>query len=110
MHIFPSGRDVGSMKILALLGSPRPAGNTHAVLETILTAAEEAGAQTETIKLSELDKLTGCMECNACQQHSDEPGCAVKDDMPLVIGKAIRADVIVWATPVFWWAWMALLE
>jgi multimeric flavodoxin WrbA len=98
------------MKILALLGSPRPAGNTRAVLDTILTAAEQAGAQTETVPLSKLDDLTGCMECNACQEHTDEPGCAVKDDMPLVIGKAIRADVIVWATPVFCWSPSWLLK
>ena len=96
------------MKILALLGSPRPAGNTQAVLEFVLGAAEEAGAHVETVSLSKLDDLTGCMECNACQGHADEPGCAVKDDMQLVIGKAIRAEVIVWATPVFCWspAWL----
>ncbi|MGB2985643.1 MAG: flavodoxin family protein [Phycisphaerae bacterium] len=92
------------MKILALLGSPRPQGNTQAVLEIILAAAGQAGADTETIQLSELNDLTGCRECFACQQKADEPGCAIEDDMQAVLDKTLKADVIVWATPVFCWS------
>ena len=96
------------MKILALQGSPRSDGNTQAVLDVVLTAAKQAGADTETIRLFDLKDLTGCHECHACQAKSSEPGCAIEDDMQAVLDKAMKADVIVWATPVFCWspAWL----
>jgi multimeric flavodoxin WrbA len=93
-----------SVKILALQGSPRAKGNTHVVLETILAAAKKAGAKTETVQLSRLKDLSGCMECFACQRESDKPGCVIKDDMQKVINKAMKADLIIWATPVFCWS------
>ncbi len=92
------------MKILALLGSPRKDGNTRAVLDMILESADAAGAITEVIELSELKNLTGCMECYGCQATGDEPGCVVQDDMQPILAKAMDADVIVWASPVFCWA------
>jgi len=92
------------MKILALQGSPRRKGNTQTVLDIILTAAGQAGAETETIQLADLKNLTGCMECFACQQNTEEPSCAIDDDMQPILEKAIRSDVIVWATPVFCWS------
>lgn len=96
------------MKILALQGSPRSNGNTQAVLEVVLSAAEQAGADTETIRLSDLNNLTGCQECHGCQAHTDVPGCVIEDDMQEVLAKAMKADMIVWATPVFCWspAWL----
>ena len=96
------------MEILALQGSPRAAGNTQAVLEVVLAAAQESGADAEIVQLSELNDLTGCRECHGCQTRTDEPGCVVDDDMQTVLDKAMKADVIIWATPVFCWspAWL----
>lgn len=97
------------MNILALQGSPRLGGNTQAVLDIVIAAAEEAGAHTETIQLANLKNLTGCRECYACQQKPDEPGCAIKDDMQAVFGKMLEAELVIWAMPVFCWAptWLA---
>jgi multimeric flavodoxin WrbA len=92
------------MRILALQGSPRPEGNTQALLEPALAAARQAGAETETIRLSELHNLTGCMECFACREKPDELGCAITDDLLTVLYKALKADLILWATPVFCWS------
>lgn len=96
------------MKILALQGSPRPKGNTQTVLEMVLAAAKQAGAQTELVQLAKLKDLGGCLECFDCQKEANAPGCRTKDDMQKVIEKAIKSDVIVWATPVFCWspAWL----
>jgi multimeric flavodoxin WrbA len=96
--------EANGMKILALQGSPRPNGNTHAVLESVLSAASQAGAASEVVQLADLENLTGCMECFACQQKPDEPGCAIDDDMQGILEKAIKVDVIIWATPVFCWS------
>jgi multimeric flavodoxin WrbA len=93
-----------SVKILAFQGSPREKGNTQAVLGLILGAAEEAGAQTESVLLAKLGNLSGCRECFVCQTVPDAPNCSIQDDMQPWLSKAIEADVLVWATPVFCWS------
>ena len=97
------------MNILALQGSPRPEGNTQAVLDIVLQAAREAGAETEVVQLSELENVSGCIECNACKKEPNKPACALEDDMQSVLDKALKCDVAVWATPVFCWSptWLA---
>ena len=98
------------MKVLALLGSPRPDGNTRAVLDGVLEGARQAGAETELIELSALKDLSGCVECFTCQQTPDAPGCAIDDDMQEVLAKALTAEVLVLATPVFCWSMSWLLK
>ena len=98
------------MKVLALLGSPRPNGNTRAVLDHVLEGAQRAGAEVELIDLSSLEDLTGCCECFVCQQSPDEPGCAVNDDMQEILSKALTADLLILATPVFCWSMSWLLK
>ena len=97
------------MKILAIQGSPRLEGNTQAVLDIVLEAARQAGAETETVQLSQLKIRSGCLECFTCQQSPDEPGCVVQDDMQGVLAKVLETDVVVWAIPVFCWSpsWLA---
>lgn len=92
------------MKVLAIHGSPRRTGNTRAVLDIVLQAAQDAGAQTEVAQLSELKALSGCLECFACQQEASDPGCAVNDDLQDVLKKATQSDVVLWTTPVFCWS------
>ncbi len=92
------------MNILALQGSPREHGNTQAVLDSVLSGAAEAGAEAETVYLAGLEGLVGCKECFSCQRKPDLPGCAVDDGMLAVLDKALAADLIIWATPVFCWS------
>jgi multimeric flavodoxin WrbA len=101
MHYPPREPDV---RIIALQGSPRRSGNTNTVLEMVMEAARTGGARTETVQLARLKNITGCLECFACQKKPNQPGCAVKDDIQAVIGKVMKADLIVWATPVFCWS------
>jgi len=98
------------MRVLALQGSPRTDGNTQAILDFVLDAARGAGADAEAVQLAELDNLTGCRECLACQANANEPACAIDDDMQPVLEKLLRADVIVFATPVFCWSPSWLLK
>lgn len=88
------------MKILALQGSPRRQCATRDVLEMVLSAAKEAGAETEMVQLCDMVYFSGCNQCEACQGHFNEPGCCLPDDMQEVLRKAMKADVIVLATPV----------
>jgi multimeric flavodoxin WrbA len=98
------------MRILTLLGSPRPQGNTRAVLDAVLAGAREGGAEAELVELSELSDLSGCRECFACQEVPDAPGCAVEDDMQEILSKALTTDVLLLATPVFGWSMSWLLK
>ncbi len=98
------------MRILGLQGSPRGEGNTQATLDLVLEGARQEGAAADVIRLCDLTELTGCMECFACQGTTNQPGCAVEDDMQQVIEKAVKAQVIVWATPVFCWSPSWLLK
>ena len=92
------------MRILVLQGSPQPDGNTQRVLDPVVAAAKEAGADIEVVRLCELKDLTGCRQCYVCQQKTSEPGCVMEDSMLVVTGKALMADVIVWVTPVLCWS------
>ena len=65
-----------------------------------LTAgAEEKGAQVETLVLDAMD-IRPCDACDFCQENDD--GCVIGDDMQKIYPKLRAADVIVLATPVYW--------
>lgn len=96
------------VKILGLSGSPRRGGNTDILLEEMLKGAEEQGARTEKIIISQLT-FTPCIECHGC----DEDGvCVLKDDMEEVYPKLLEADWIILASPIFFYgvtAWTKAL-
>ena len=98
------------MKIYALLGSPRPQGNTRAALDLVLQAAREAGAEVEIAELAKLKHLSGCRECFTCQKYPDETGCPIDDDVQEILSKSLTADVLVLASPVFCWSMSWLLK
>lgn len=88
------------MKILAFNGSPRgDRGNTDRILQPFLEGAREAGAETETVYLKD-KKINHCTGCFTC--WSKTPGvCIHKDDMPGLLEKFRRADVLIYATPLY---------
>jgi multimeric flavodoxin WrbA len=99
------------MKVLVLQGSPRRSGNTQAVLDAVLAPMREAGAEIEEIFAAEL-KISGCRECFACQapDRRAAAGCGIRDDMTDIYLKALDADLIIVATPVFCWGMTAQLK
>ncbi len=96
------------MKVLGLFGSPRRGGNTEILLEEALKGAEKEGAEIERLYLSDL-KITPCTECHGC----DETGnCVILDDMQKIYPKLLAADVIILASPIFFYgvtAWAKIL-
>ena len=96
------------MKVLGLFGSPRRGGNTEILLEEALKGAEKEGAEIERLYLSDLD-ITPCTECHGC----DETGsCVILDDMQKIYPKLLEADVIILASPIFFYgvtAWAKIL-
>jgi multimeric flavodoxin WrbA len=96
------------MKVLGLFGSPRRGGNTDILLEEALKGAEKEGAEIERLYLSDL-KMTPCRECHGC----DETGnCIILDEMQKIYPKLLEADVIILASPIFFYgvtAWAKIL-
>ncbi len=90
-----------SKRILVLSGSPRKNGNSAALCRAFARGAEESGHQVETVFLR--DKKIGC--CLACYHCKKSGGvCAVKDDMGEMLDKMKAADVIVMASPVYFYS------
>ncbi|MBN2239781.1 MAG: flavodoxin family protein [Dehalococcoidales bacterium] len=90
------------MKILLLSGSKNREGRTVGCLKAIADGAEKAGAETETVVLTEL-KLSHCRQCEAdgwgaCRR---EGYCVVDDDFQEIVDKITESDVVVFATPVY---------
>lgn len=89
------------MKIVAVVGSYRAQGVTEALVEEVLRGARERGADTETVRLRELD-MRHCANCRACMQAPGEARgrCVIEDDLPGVLERIDQAHALVLAAPV----------
>ena len=85
------------MKVIAIDGGPRKKGSTTTLVSHIMKGAEKKGAETEIISLYDLN-YSGCHGCLYCKSHDS---CAQDDDMNIVYEKIRDADVILFATPVY---------
>jgi Multimeric flavodoxin WrbA len=87
-------------KVLVLSSSPRKGGNSDMLCDRFISGAQEAGHFTEKIFLKD-KKINYCTGCGTC--FSGQKDCPQKDDMADVLEKMITADVIVLATPVYFY-------
>ena len=94
-------------KVLILSGSPRKNGNSDILCDEFMRGAKEAGNEVEKIRVSE-KKIDFCRGCYFCQKSGGV--CAIKDDMAEVLQKMIGADVIVLASPVYFYSIDAQLK
>ena len=89
-----------SKKVLVLSASPRRGGNSDTLCDRFMHGAEEAGNHVEKIFLRD-KKINFCVACDACKKNGGT--CALKDDMAGILEKMAAADVIVMATPVYFY-------
>ena len=94
-------------KVLILSGSPRKNGNSDILCDEFMRGALESGNQVEKIRVSE-KKIDFCSGCYYCQKSGGI--CAKKDDMAEVLQKIIDADVLVLASPVYFYSIDAQLK
>ena len=90
-----------SKKIVILNGSPRPKGNTSALVEEFKRGAEEAGCTVTVFVLDKMD-IHGCKGCFGGGKNPDSP-CVQKDDMGKIYPVYREADVVVLASPLYYW-------
>jgi multimeric flavodoxin WrbA len=85
------------MKILAVSCSPRGNGNTVAMLEEVLRAAEEAGAEVELYSVAGRD----IQPCEGCWSCAETGRCRKNDETAALLEKMLAADGIVFGVPVY---------
>lgn len=94
-------------KVLILSGSPRKGGNSDLLCDEFLRGAEESGNQVEKIRVAE-KKIGYCRGCYYCRKSGGV--CFIQDDMAEILQKMIDADVIVLASPVYFYSIDAQLK
>lgn len=97
------------MKIIALNGSPKgQRGNTEVLLKHFLKGCKNKGADVETIYLKEKN-IKHCCGCFTCWEKT--PGkCIYKDDMEELLVKVSEADIIVYATPLYYFSVTGIMK
>lgn len=93
-------------KVLIISASPRKGGNSDSLCDQFLLGAKEAGHNVEKIRLQEY-KINYCLGCGVCNNTHK---CVQKDDMKALLDKMVDADVVVLATPVYFYTMDAQLK
>ena len=95
-----------SKKVLVISSSPRKNGNSDTLCDQFIRGATDAGHIAEKVFLSD-KKIGYCIACCTCITESK---CSQNDDMGEIIGKLIDCDVLVLATPVYFYCMSAQLK
>lgn len=95
------------MNILIFSGSPRKGGNTDLLVEAFAKGASQKH-HVEVVSVHDY-KVNPCMGCNACFKNNAN-ACVQNDDMSLIYEKMSRADMLVIASPVYFYGLSAQLK
>ena len=86
-------------KVLIISTSLRTGSNSEILAKEVAKGAKEKGHKVEFVSLKN-KKIAFCKGCLACQKLGK---CAIKDDANKITEKIKKSDVIVWATPVYYY-------
>ena len=87
------------MKVVGIMGSPRMKGNTDLLLDEVLKGMRSEGAEVDKLVVDRL-KISPCKEYNACLKSGN---CVIRDDMDAIYPQLLEADVVVVASPMFFY-------
>jgi multimeric flavodoxin WrbA len=96
------------MKIVAISGSPRKKGNTAKVL-AFLDKFTGDKHELDIIEMAS-HQLHGCLGCYACMKNDREPACIQKDDAIQIFERMMQSDLIVYASPLYWWGFSSQIK
>lgn len=96
------------MKIVVLSGSPRANGNTAAMVAAFEEGAKEAGHEVTVVNVAH-KKINGCLACEYCHTKG-EGNCIQKDDMQDIYPAIREAEMLVLASPVYYFTLSAQLH
>ena len=89
------------MKITVITGSPRKNGNTFAMVDSFIKAAEAKGHEVVRFDAAMM-KIGGCHACMTCFKTGK--ACSFDDDFNVIAPHIFDADAIVYAMPVYWYS------
>lgn len=93
-------------KILIIQGGGRPNGNTARLVNAFSKGAEDAGHEVELVSLLKTE-INGCLGCNACRYGKP---CVQRDGFNELVPKIMAADLLVFASPLYFWTISARLK
>jgi multimeric flavodoxin WrbA len=96
------------MNILAIGASARLNGNSNSLMRTAVESAVKRGATAEILYARKLD-VQGCLGCDGCKRSPDAT-CVVQDDMHRIYALVKKCDVLVVATPVYFYSMSSWLK
>ena len=88
-----------SKKVLIISASPRKNSNSEALALAFADGAKEAGHEVEFVSLRG-KTVNFCRGCFVCQEKLR---CVIRDDADEICRKALTADVLVFATPIYYY-------
>ena len=94
------------MRVLGIMGSPRIKGNTDLLLDEALKGAQTHGAEVEKLVVDKL-KISPCREFYGCLKNGN---CVIRDDMDGIYPKLLHADVVIVASPMFFYGLTSQLK
>ena len=90
-----------SKKIAVITGSPRKNGNSFAMTDAFIQAAEAKGHTVTRFDAAD-KKLTGCHACETCFKTGK--ACSFDDDFNTIASAILEADAVVFTMPVYWYS------
>ena len=85
--------------IVVVMGGGRPKGNTAQLVDAFVKGVEEAGHLVEKVSLLKTE-VKGCLGCNVCRYGKQ---CVQKDGFNELVPKIKGADLVVFASPLYFW-------
>ena len=86
-------------KVIVISTSFRPGSNSNALAQRFAEGAKAAGNEVEFISLRGKD-IKFCIGCLSCQKTG---ACVFKDDVPAIMDIVLDADVVCWASPIYYY-------
>ena len=94
------------MKTVVLFGSPRKDGNTRQLVDAFVGAMKKKANEVRLFHLNDMN-IRPCQGCLSCAETGL---CRINDDMGDIRTHIMKSDVVVYATPVYWWSPSAQLK
>lgn len=87
-----------SKKVVVLSTSLRTNSNSESLAKSFVDGAKDSGNEVKYISLKNKD-IRFCIGCLACQKTGH---CVIKDDVADIMNSVLEANVVVWATPIYY--------
>lgn len=94
-------------KVVVITGSPRKNGNSMSMTEAFIQAAKAKGHIVTRFDAAHMN-VGGCHACDACFENGK--ACSYDDDFNVIAPSIVEADVVVFATPVYWYSFPSQLK